>query len=111
MRIVQIILLLLAIPLFALSSCRFVDGFKYWRQSKKIRRSYIATIKELEAKRDERLDYVERLQNDELTREMVAREQGYIKEGETVYRLVSSIKNRNLPQKMKKELDKTKVIY
>jgi len=111
MRIVQIILLLLAIPIFALSSCGFIDGFKSWQQSKKIQQSFIAKIKELEAKRDERLDCVERLKNDELTREMAAREQGYIKEGETVYRIVSSIKNINLPQKVKKELDKTKIIY
>ena len=109
MRIVQIILLLLAIPLFALSSCRFIDGFKYWRQSKEIQQSYIDEIEELKAKQNELLDYVERLKNDESAMEVIARTQGYIKEGEIVYRIVSSMKNS--PPKMKKELDKTKIIY
>ena len=97
MRIVQIILFLLAIPLFALSSCRFIDGFKYWRQSKEIRQNYAADIKELEAKRDRLFNYVECLRNDEFAMEAIAREQGYVKEGETVYRIISSVKNINSP--------------
>jgi len=109
MRIIQIILLLLAIPLFALSSFSFIEGFKYWRQSQEIQQSYVDEIKELKAKQDELFDYVKRLKNDDSAMEAIAREQGYIKEGETVYRIVSSMKNSS--QKMKKELDKTKIIY
>jgi len=91
---VQIIILSLVIPVFALNSFRFIDGFKYWSQSNQIHQNYVTQVEQLKAKRAKLLSYVDRLKNDELAMEAIAREQGYVKEGETVYLIVSSVKDR-----------------
>jgi cell division protein FtsB len=88
MRFVQITLLLLAIPVLALGLYRFVGGFIYWNQCRTVQQNYINEINELKAERDKLQDYVERLESDEFTQEQIARKQGYVKQGETVYQIV-----------------------
>jgi cell division protein FtsB len=88
MRFVQITLIILATPVLAFGLYRFVDGFIYWRQCKKIHQDYIDEINRLEEERDKLQDYVRRLESDEFTQEQIARKQGYIKKGEIVYRIV-----------------------
>ena len=88
MRFVQITLLLLVIPVLALGLYRFVGGLIYWNQCRTIQQDYINEINKLKAERDKLQDYVKRLESDEFTQEQIARKQGYVKQGETVYRIV-----------------------
>ena len=88
MRFVQITLCLLAMPVLALGLYRFVEGFIYWNQCRMIQQDYVDEINKLKAERDKLQDYVRRLESDEFTQEQIARKQGYIKKGETVYRIV-----------------------
>jgi len=52
-----------------------------------LQQDYINEIDKLKAERDKLQDYVKRLKYDEFTQEQIARKQGYIKPGETVYRI------------------------
>ena len=88
MRFVQIALLILATPVLVLGLYRFVEGFIYWNQCRVIHQDYINEINKLKEERDQLQDYVKRLESDEFTQERIARKQGYIKKGETVYRIV-----------------------
>ncbi|HIE26185.1 TPA: septum formation initiator family protein [Candidatus Poribacteria bacterium] len=88
MRFVQMTLFLLTMPVLALGLYRFVEGFIYWNQCRTIHQDYIDEINRLKAERDKLQDYVKRLESDEFTQERIARKQGYIKKGETVYRIV-----------------------
>jgi cell division protein FtsB len=87
MRFVQITLFLLAIPVLVLGLYRFVEGFIYWNQCRMIQQDYINEINKLKLERDKLQDYVKRLESDDFTQEQLARKQGYIKPGETVYRI------------------------
>ncbi|MFQ6039700.1 MAG: septum formation initiator family protein [Candidatus Poribacteria bacterium] len=88
MRFVQIALLILATPVLVLGLYRFVEGFIYWNQCRTIYQDYIDEIDKLKEEQDKLQDYVKKLKSDEFTQERIARKQGYIKKGETVYRIV-----------------------
>jgi len=88
MRFVKITLLILAIPVLALGLYRFVGGFIYWNQCRKIHQDYIAEVNRLKEERDKLQDYVKRLESEDFTQEQIARKHGYIKKGEVVYRIV-----------------------
>lgn len=80
---------MIAIPILTLNAYRFVNGFKYWRQCRVIYQEYLTDIHKLQTRRDKLEKYVNQLTYDDLTQERIARKYGgYIKQGETAYRII-----------------------
>lgn len=72
--------------LLTIGSFRFVKGFQYWRRNSKIRREYIQEVDRLRQKRQRLKDELYKLEHSLLAQERLAREIGYIKPGEVVYK-------------------------
>ena len=83
-------LFLCAIFLFFLSigGYRFTKGFQYWRRNENIKRGYVEEVDRLKIERQRLKREIQNLQNNILTQERLAREIGYIKPGETVYKFI-----------------------
>jgi cell division protein FtsB len=90
MRFVQHWLSIVAFVVLLISLYRFVEGFQNWQEARAIKRRFHNEIAELERKRDQLQLRIEKLRTDELTKERLARRVGYIKPGETVYKIVRS---------------------
>ncbi len=87
-------ILWLLIVIFGFSSLviggyRLINGFQYWRQNDQVRDSYVQAIEELKLEQQSLKEELYKLQYNRLTKERLARELGYIKPGETVYKIVS----------------------
>ena len=89
MRIFRPILFLIALALLLVSVRQFMNGYSDWQRAQLADEAYRAEIQELEAARDRLKQRVEMLQNDELTKERLARKRlGYIKPGELKFTVV-----------------------
>ena len=89
MRIFRPILFLIALALLLVSVRQFMNGYSDWQHAQLADEAYRAEIQELEAARDRLKQRVEMLQNDELTKERLARKRlGYIKPGELKFTVV-----------------------
>jgi len=65
---------------------RFGEAFRYWWGTKEIRQTYIQEIEKLEKQQEAMKIELDNLKNSSLTKERFAREMGYAKPGEMVYR-------------------------
>ena len=72
--------------LLTIGSYRFVRGFQYWRRNLKIRRGYIQEVDRLRQKHQRLRDELYKLEHSLLAQERLAREIGYIRPGEVVYK-------------------------
>lgn len=90
MRFLQSWLLIFTLPVLIISSYRFVGEYQNWQKARQIKQEYLDELKELELKRDRLKDRVEKLKTDELNQERLVRRFGFIKPGETVYKVVRS---------------------
>ena len=89
MGIFRPILFLIALALLLVSVRQFMNGYSDWQQAQLAEEAYRAEIRELEAERDRLKQRVEMLQNDQLTKERLARKRlGYIKPGELRFKVV-----------------------
>lgn len=89
MRIFSPILFLIALALLLVSVRQFMNGYSDWQQAQLAEEAYRSEIRELEAERDRLKQRVEMLQNDELTKERLAKKRlGYIKPGELKFKVV-----------------------
>ena len=84
-------LFLCAVFLFFLSigGYRFTKGFQDWRRNENIKRGYVEEVDRLKTERQRLKREIQNLEHNLLTQERLAREIGYIKPGETVYKFVS----------------------
>ena len=71
-----------------LNSYRFVRGFQSWWRNREIRQGYARETERLTRERQRLKEQIDKLENSPLAQERLAREMGYIKPGETVYKLV-----------------------
>ena len=90
MRFLQSWLLIFTLPVLIISAYRFVGEYQNWQKARQIKREYLIELKELELKRDRLRVRVHKLQSDELYQERLVRKFGFIKPGETVYKVVRS---------------------
>ncbi|MBM3212940.1 hypothetical protein FJZ33_12015 [Candidatus Poribacteria bacterium] len=81
---------ILAFSLIFISSVRLVYGFQYWQQNKQAKESYIQSIEKLKLEQQSIKEEIDKLQNSILIKERLARELGYIKTGEIIYRITPS---------------------
>jgi cell division protein FtsB len=72
--------------LLTIGGYRFVRGFQYWRRNLKIRREYIQEVDRLRQKHQRLKDELYKLEHSLLAQERLAREIGYIKPGEVLYK-------------------------
>ncbi len=80
---------ILFVTLFGLGSHEgLFDAYRRWQESKAIYNVTLARNDELRAERDRYARMAEKLQSDPLEKEWLVRSYGYIKPGETAYRIV-----------------------
>jgi cell division protein FtsB len=84
----KLLLCAIFLSFLALDGYRLSQGIQYWWRNREIKQEY---VKEVERLRQEqrRLEHeIHNLRYNTLTQERIAREMGYIKPGETVYKFV-----------------------
>lgn len=79
---------ILGFSFLAVGSYRLINGFQYWQHNKQVRDSYVQAIEELKLEQQSLKEELYKLQYNQLTKERLARELGYIKQGETVYKIM-----------------------
>jgi cell division protein FtsB len=72
----------------AIDGYKFIPQVRYWWRNKEIKQGYVEEISRLQQEQERMKEEIEKLKNNALTHERLAREIGYIKPGETVYKFV-----------------------
>jgi cell division protein FtsB len=72
----------------ALNGYRFTRGFRYWSRNREIRRGYVQEVERLRQEQERLKEEIYKLKHSLLAQERLAREMGYIKPGEIVYKFV-----------------------
>ena len=92
MRLARSWLFIFAVVLLVVCLYRLVEGVQDWREDRRIKQHYAGELKKLELERERLRVRVEKLRTSKLTKERLARGLGYIKPGETVFKVVPSPK-------------------
>ena len=72
----------------AIDGYKFVPRLQYWWHNREIKQEYVAEVEKLREEQQRLREERDKLGHSLLTQERLAREMGYIKPGETVYKLV-----------------------
>jgi len=83
----MLLLCIVLLPLLTLEVYRFVDGFQRWRHNREIKQGYVNEIERLSQEQQRLKEEIDKLKHNRLTQERLAREMGYVKPGETVYKI------------------------
>ena len=81
------------VSFLALDGYRFTQVFQYWRRNREIKQGYAREVERLWQERQRLKERAYKLEHNLLTQERLAREMGYIKPGETVYKFVPKSQN------------------
>ena len=68
----------------------FGDAFKYWWGNREIKKKYTQQVSQLEQQQEMMKKEILNLKNNKLAQERLAREMGYIKPGEVVYKFIGT---------------------
>ena len=68
----------------------FGDAFKYWWGNREIKKKYTQQISQLGQQQEMMKKEILNLKNNKLAQERLAREMGYIKPGEVVYKFINN---------------------
>lgn len=71
----------------AIDVYKLVPQLQYWRRNREIKQGYVKQVEKLRQEQDQLEKEKDKLKNNVLTQEKLAREMGYIKPGETVYKI------------------------
>jgi len=71
----------------------FGDAFKYWWENREIKQRYTQEVNQLEKQQEMMKKEIWNLKNNTLTQERLAREMGYIKPNEIVYKFIGTNNN------------------
>ena len=85
----KLLLCVAFLSLLALDSYRFARGFQYWWRNREIKHGYVEEVERLRQEQQRLKEEIYKLKHSSLTQERLAREMGYIKPGEIVYKFVS----------------------
>lgn len=96
MRIIQILLCVIAIPLLIIGLYQFVNRYAEWQDSRVSKLHQQDKIDQLIKTRDELKRYIDELETNEFAQERLVRSLGYIKPGEVVYQIKTK---QNMDQK------------
>jgi len=91
-RVFRIIIIYAIITIIvSIQIYRLGDGFRYWWQNKRLKKQYIQEIASLEQKQAEMKRELDSLKYGVFENERLAREIGYVKPGEIVFRFKSKL--------------------
>lgn len=76
------------VSFLAIDGYKFVPRFQYWLRNREIKQEYVMAVEEVRQEQERLKAEIDKLKNNSLTQERLAREMGYIKPGETVYKFV-----------------------
>ncbi len=71
----------------------FGDAFKYWWENREVKQKYAQEISKLEQQQEIMKKEIQNFRNNKLAQERLAREMGYIKPGEVVYKFIGTNNN------------------
>jgi cell division protein FtsB len=75
--------------IFSVQIYRFGGVFKYWWSNRELKQRYVLEVNELQQKQENMKLELYKLKNNKLTQERLAREMGYARPGEIVYKFVN----------------------
>ena len=84
---VKLLLLVAFLSFLAMDGYRFIRGFQYWQRNREIKQGYVRDVDRLREEKKQLEEKLQRLEHSLLAQERLAREMGYIKPGETVYKI------------------------
>ena len=83
----KVLLCIAFLSFLAIDGYRSIRRFQYWQRNKEIKKGYVQAVEGLRQEKGRLEKEVHDLKNRPLTQERLAREMGYIRPGETVYKL------------------------
>jgi len=78
----------------AIDVYKLVPQLQYWRRNREIKQGYVRQVEKLRQEQERLGKEKEKLEHNVLTQEKLAREMGYIKPGETVYKITPKTRAR-----------------
>jgi len=84
----KLLLCVAFLSFLALDGYRSARGFQYWWRNREIKRGYVQEVERLRQEQQRLKEEIHKLEHSLLTQEELAREMGYIKPGEIVYKFV-----------------------
>lgn len=90
MRIFQLVLCVLAVPILATNTLNLSEEYQEWQEAQQLQEHSQAELKDLVVERDLLKDHVEKLKTDTHAREQLARRLGYITPDEVIYEVANS---------------------
>jgi len=84
----KLLLCIAFLSFLALDGYRFVKGFRYWWRNREIRQGYVEEVEWLRREQKRLKGEIHNLRYSLFAQEELAREMGYIKPGEIVYKFV-----------------------
>ena len=82
----MIIICVIATIIISVQVYRLGDAFRYWWRNREVKKLYIQEISKLEQQQENMKEELHNLKYNTLTNERLAREMGYVKSGEIVYK-------------------------
>jgi len=73
----------------AVDGYRFIKGLQYWQRNREIKQGYVQKVERLQQEQQRLKEEIDKLEHNVLSQERLAREMGYIKPGEIVYKFKS----------------------
>lgn len=72
----------------SLETYRLVRGVQYWSYNRKTKQSYVQEIEKLQKTKQSLREEIHKLKENNLAQERLAREMGYVRPGEIVYKFI-----------------------
>jgi cell division protein FtsB len=85
----KLLLFIAFLSFLAIDGYRAVQRFQYWQRNSEIKEGYVQAVDQLRQEQKRLEKEIHDLKSRSLSQERLAREMGYIKPGETVYKLGS----------------------
>ena len=83
----KLLVLVGVLSFLAIDGYKFVPRLQYWWHNREIKQEYVTEVEKLRAEQQQLKEEKDKLGHNLLTQERLAREMGYVKPGETVYKL------------------------
>ena len=84
----KLLLCVTLLSFLVLDGYRFTQRFQYWCRNREIKQGYVEEVERLRQEQQQLKEEIHKLRYSPLAQERIAREMGYIKPGETVYKFV-----------------------
>ncbi len=91
----KMLLCVAVLSLLAIDVYKFIPRFRYWSRNREIKQGYIDEVQRLRQEHERLKEEIDKLEHSLLAQERLAREMGYIKPGETVYKLAPRSRDGN----------------